>query len=143
MFFESLFENLIIKDANMDSNKGIDMHFLNEASELNKDILELESVEFQYNLLLGLPIEISMMNIESYINDYDKSVSEMRNLYEAWKRGNLKELNNLIFSESDEQLTVEQQKLIDDYNNKLIIDRNYNMFNKLNEYCFSVLKPSR
>ena len=134
MFFESLFENLIIDDANMNSNDGIDMYFLKLAEEKSKKIIEIETASFQYDLLLSLPEELSKMNLKNYIDDYDNSVADMRNLYEAWKKGNLEELNGIIFEESDEELTDEQQKLIDNYNNSLVIDRNYNMTNKLKEY---------
>ena len=46
-FFESLFENAIIVDANMDANAGIDMHFLKLAKSEQKDILEIETAESQ------------------------------------------------------------------------------------------------
>lgn len=134
MFFESLFENLIINDANMNSNNGIDVYFLNLAEEKSKQILEIETASFQYDLLLNLPEEISKMNLKNYIDNYDNSVTDMRKLYEAWKKGNLEELNGIIFEESNEELSDEQQKLIDNYNNSLIIDRNYHMTNKLKEY---------
>ena len=39
VFFESLFENLIINDAMLKSESGIDMYFLSLASENNKKIL--------------------------------------------------------------------------------------------------------
>lgn len=134
MFFESLFENLIINDADMNSNDGIDMYFLKLAEENSKQILEIESASYQYDLLLSIPEELSKMNIKNYIDDYDTSVEDMRNLYEAWKKGNLEELNGIIFEETEEDLTEEEQKLIDNYNNSLISDRNYNMSNKLQEY---------
>lgn len=133
-FFESLFENEIINDANMNSNDGIDMYFLNVAKENNKEILEVESADFQYNLLLSFPDELGKINIQSYVDSYDESVEELISLYEAWKKGDITELEEMLFQEQDTEYTEEQIKLIDDYNNALIIDRNYNMANILEKY---------
>lgn len=133
-FFESLFENAIISDASLNSNDGIDMHFLNLAKENNKTILEVESADFQYDLLLSFSDELGKLNIQSYVESYDESVDELTTLYEAWKKGDIVELEKMLFEETDTEYTEEQKKLIEDYNNALIIDRNYNMANVLETY---------
>lgn len=133
-FFESLFENEIINDANMNSNDGIDMHFLNLAKEGEKQILEVESADFQYDLLLGFPDELGKLNLQRYVDDYDTSVEQLTTLYEAWKKGDIVELEKMLFEEDDTEYTEEQKKLIEDYNNALIIDRNYNMAKVLETY---------
>lgn len=133
-FFESLLENAIIKDANMDANKGIDLYFLNLAKENEKNILEIETAEFQYNLLLNNPIELDRMLIDSYIDNYDESLEEMKKMYEAWKNGNQTVLEQLMFSEEVENLTVDQISLLENYNKRLITDRNYGMVNTLEQY---------
>ena len=134
VFFESLIENEIIKDANMDTSLGIDMHFLKLAKEKEMSILEIESADFQYDLLLSFGDELEKINIESYIENYDENVSDMRNTYEAWKKGNLTELEQLLSTTDYQSLNSDELELVNNYERKLITERNYNMANTLTKY---------
>ncbi len=134
VFFESLFENLIINDAMLKSESGIDMYFLSLASENNKKILEVESAEFQYNLLLNTPLELDKIMIEEYIDNYDLNVSQMKDLYELWKKGDKEQLENILINSESQNVTEEEKKLMENYNQSLIIDRNYGMANVLENY---------
>lgn len=134
VFFESLFENLIINDAKLKSESGIDMYFLSLASENNKKILEVESAEFQYNLLLNTPLELDKIMIEEYIDNYDLNVSQMKDLYELWKKGDKEQLENILINSESQNVTEEEKKLMENYNQSLIIDRNYGMANVLENY---------
>ncbi len=134
VFFESLFENLIINDAKLKSESGIDTYFLSLASENNKKILEVESAEFQYNLLLNTPLELDKIMIEEYIDNYDLNVSQMKDLYELWKKGDKEQLENILINSESQNVTEEEKKLMENYNKSLIIDRNYGMANVLENY---------
>lgn len=134
VFFESLFENLIIDDAMLKSESGIDTYFLSLASENNKKILEVESAEFQYNLLLNTPLELDKIMIEEYIDNYDLNVSQMKDLYELWKKGDKEQLENILINSESQNATEEEKKLMENYNQSLIIDRNYGMANVLENY---------
>lgn len=133
-FFESLFENIIIVDAGMDANKGIDTHFLNLAKKDNKSILEIETAEFQYDLLLSNPIELDQLMLASYVDDYDSNVLQMKELYEAWKNGDISELEEQILSSDTEGLTAEEIAMLENYNQTLINDRNRGMVKTLEQY---------
>lgn len=133
-FFESLFENAIIVDADMDANAGIDMHFLKLAKKDNKNILEIETAESQYDLLLGNPIELDKMMLEGYVENYDESITEMKDLYSAWKNGNANELEQELMPTSSEGLSPEEIEMIENYNNALINNRNYIMADALEKY---------
>lgn len=134
VFFISYFENLIIKDAGMDARDGVDMYFLNLAKENEKEILEVETAELQYDLLLNCPDELFQMMIGDCVNDYDKSVLGMEILYEAWKQGNTFALEKSTYEFEGEELTEEEIEMLDDYIQKFVIDRNYGMVNTLEKY---------
>lgn len=133
-FFESLFENSIIVDAGMNANKGIDVHFLNLAKKNGKGILEIETAEFQYDLLLSNPIELDKLMIDGYVNDYESGVTEMKELYSAWKKGDISDLEQKLFESDNSDLTDDQIKMVDNYNKALITDRNYGMVRALEQY---------
>ncbi|MCI8777883.1 MAG: TraB/GumN family protein [Bacilli bacterium] len=133
-FFESLFENAIIVDADMDANAGIDMHFLKLAKKENKNILEIETAASQYDLLLNNPIELDKMMLEGYVESYDESISEMKDLYNAWKKGDANELEQKLMPTSSEGLSQTEIEMIENYNNTLINKRNYIMTDALEKY---------
>lgn len=138
VFFESLFENLISKDAGLDSNKGIDMYFLKLAKEDKKDILEIETADFQYDLLLNMPNELHKQSIESYSNYYNFNVLSMKTLYNAWKKGDINILEKMSIGFYKVQfksiLSGEEYEMLDNYNKTLITDRNYGMAQALEKY---------
>lgn len=143
VFFESLLETIIIKDSGLDSNAGIDMHFLNLAKENQKDILEIETAEFQFDLLLNNPIELDKLLIFSMVYCYDENVSYMKELYENWKKGDtsLLEKDNYVYGEIDlpdeineQDFEAQVKELMKEYNKKMITDRNYNMSDTLEQY---------
>ena len=131
-FFESLFESIVIKDAKMDLSEGIDMYFLLLAKDDKKNILEIESAESQIDLLLNNPIELDKMMIDQYVNNYEETVNEMKDLYESWKSGDIEKLEK-SFS-IDENLSEEQIELISNYNKTLINNRNYIMVEAFENY---------
>lgn len=134
VFFESLLQNLMAVDAGLDTDKGIDMHFLTLAKQYKKTILEVESAEFQYDLLLGFPTELSKITISNTVNNYDEGVKELKNLYNIWKKGDLTEIEEVLFSESEGELSEEEQALLEMYNKSMITDRNVGMADALEQY---------
>ena len=135
-FFESLLTVAMTSDAKINANTGIDTYFLQEAKKDNKTILEVESVDFQNNLLFSFKDELYELIINETIDNYDNEVNSLKELYQAWKKGNANDI--MTFSDDDmdieDSYTDEQKKQIEDYNKKVIDERNTFMANKLIEY---------
>ena len=106
----------------------IDMYFLNIAKEDKKEIIELESANYQYGILSSFDIPMQVYLLEESVNNYDASLNQMKDLYELYKKGNKEDLENLLFS--DEEMN-EYDKI---YNNALITVRNEKMTKLLEEY---------
>ena len=134
-FFESLLTSLVLNKSGLDASSGIDIYFLTLAKKDKKEILEVESYEFQEALLTGFPDRYYELSINSIIEDIDESVQEIKDLYAAWKRGNEEELYELSKTDLDDpELTQEEKEMLIDYDKKVLIDRNVNMASKLEEY---------
>ena len=135
-FFQSLLTALIANDAKINTQTGIDEYFIKKAINDKKNILEVETSEFQTDLLLSFPDSLYELIINESIDNYDEEVKNLKSLYTAWKMGNIDEL----LKTADEDLeikdtyTKEQINLINDYNKKLIDDRNTEMTKKVVEY---------
>lgn len=72
----SLLENIIIEMSGLDAMDGIDLFFLGLAAEENKEIREVESLEFQYDLMTGFSDELMALIIGSYVEDPQVSADE-------------------------------------------------------------------
>lgn len=126
MFWFSLMENAAVLDADLDEKYGIDNYFLEQAKEDEKEIIELESAEYQYNLLSGFDYDAQVYLLTHSIDEYDEAKEALLELYKSYKEGNEKELEKLLLEESVDEYTKE-------YNDKLITIRNQNMAKSLEE----------
>ena len=135
-FFVSLLTNAMGIDAKIDPNNGIDMYFLNKAKSENKTILEVESSDFQNDLFLSFPDEFYELMIAETIENYDDNVEGLKKLYEAWKTGNAADLEKYGSEDIDvdDTYTEQQKAYIEDYNNKIVTERNKTMTDKAIEY---------
>lgn len=126
MFWFSLMENAMIVDAELNEQYGIDNYFLKRAKEDEKDILELETAEYQYNLLSSFDYDTQVYLLKQSIDEYDEAKEELVKLHELYKKGNERELKKLLLEEEIDEYTKE-------YNDKLITIRNQNMTKSLEE----------
>lgn len=126
VMWESLLSNAQSNDAKLYSSLGIDQHILKKAKDDEKVIIELESIEFQINMLNEVDNDTMKLIFTSSIDHYDEGVKGLKELYELYKKGNRKELEKAISEEDVEGL--------DDYNNKILYERNIGMSEKLDKY---------
>ena len=125
MIWVSLIEQAASIKSGLDSQKGIDMYFLNEAKNNSMEIIELESANLQYNILVNLDEELQLFLLNESIDNFEESITETKTLYEKYKIGDRLDLEEYIFSEETED------ELLIEYNEVFIDDRNKQMFKKL------------
>ena len=136
-FFESLISSLVVADAGINSNDGVDTYFLKKAKEDKKNILEVESFEFQEKMINSFPDRLFELSILSMIDNYDKQIEEMKRLYEIWKNGKESELIELVETDEvdiDEELSLEDKEIVKNYNYEMIDKRNVGMKDKFESY---------
>lgn len=127
IMWQSLIENVVMLDSGLDEQYGIDKHFLTLAKENNKNIIELESAEYQYNMLLGFDMDMQVYLLEESIKQIEEAKENMVKLYDLYKKGNKEDLEKLVFEEETSDSYTEQ------YNNELITVRNQNMTESLDQ----------
>ncbi len=126
----SLLEAVIIEMSGLDADNGIDMYFLQLAAEENKEIREVESVEFQYDMLLSFSDELLSLMIGAYSKTPQLAANSTLLLYEAWLNGNEALLSML----SKEDTGLEADKESAEYESKLITERNLTMADTAEDY---------
>lgn len=132
-FFELIISSFILTDSNIQSDDGVDLYFINMAKEDKKDILEIESYEYQSSILTSFSDRLYELLINSYLDNYDEQVSSTKKLYELWKKGDPEELSQFINEDIDFD-NEDDKKIVEEYNKKIYDDRNIGMKDKLEEY---------
>ena len=120
--------------AGLSTNYGIDYNMLDRAKQEGKEILELESVEFQMNMMADLSDDIQTLLFkeiatEGIVDDYSKELAE---LYEQWKKGEEMTDDDEVTDESS--VDEKDLELAEEYNKILVDDRNIGMAEKIKSY---------
>jgi uncharacterized protein YbaP (TraB family) len=117
---------------------GIDMYFLNKAAG-DKDILELEGVEFQVKLFESFSREDNENFLLSNILEADNIGKEVGKMIKAWRAGDVAGLERLMTEGIDKYPDLKN------FYKKLADDRNEGMVKKIINYmnegkkCFVVV----
>ena len=91
-------EEMEMRKVGLDPTLGIDLHFLEKASEEGKKISELESMEMQLELLAGFADDLQENLIMMTITDTSKRRDSVGSIIFAWKSGNAPLMENLVFA---------------------------------------------
>lgn len=121
----------------IDFEKGIDRLLINNASENNIPILNIESSTEQYKITNSLTDEYNIYSIENTLNSStEDAYTDISSMYEAYISGDVDKFTNSVSEEYDD-ISAEEASLINEYEEKLVINRNNNMSQKAIEYLSS------
>lgn len=120
-------ESVELMKSGYDPNYGIDKYFLSKA-EGRKRISELESLDYQIDLLVGLSDEEQELFLLYTLRELRMLVQEVDKLVEAWKSGAVEKMESAIT-----RSLAEDRRFYTIYD-KLIYKRNRNMAQKIEGY---------
>ena len=126
-FLALTMESLELMKSGYDPNYGIDKHFLSKA-EGRKKIVELESIDYQIDLLSRLNAEEQELFLLYTLKDLKMLDREVDKLVRAWKSGDTERMES-VFTKS----LSEDRKFSVIYD-KLIYQRNRGMAAKIEGY---------
>jgi uncharacterized protein YbaP (TraB family) len=121
---ESAMQQALLQKSGYSSSDGVDMYFL-KAAKNKKKILELESIDFQFDLLNSFSQQSQEAIFFKDIKDLKDCNTEFEKLYEAYRSADEKTLTEMI---------VDSSKDDPESYSKLLVDRNVGMANKIDEY---------
>ena len=138
----SLAEDIAMRQTELSSDLGIDKNLLSMAHDDGKEIFEIESAEFQTDLLMNLPEDVLEMVIASYTVENKEAITQsLEDTYTAWKTGDLQffEDSNDVEKRAELQaeqgitVTDEEKALFEEYNRIMLYERNEGMKEKAEE----------
>ncbi|MBR5272175.1 MAG: TraB/GumN family protein [Clostridia bacterium] len=138
MWYQYADNAALLKHSNLLSDYGMETLLLDKAYKQNMEVLSVESGSFQMALLNSFPEELFiflLQNLFANIDTYGKSLDE---LYTAWLDSDFEKFTACVLADSEVgELSPELIAMIDDYNKKLMDDRNVGMADKAEEYIKS------
>lgn len=117
-------QGLMYSKAGYAGSKGIDMYFVQKASDRKIPVIELESYEFQFNMLDNFSKELQLRNLKTTMDNINTLEEATNSMAETWKTGNEGQLLESINAMSHDE----------EYYKAMIIDRNVGMTDKIDGY---------
>lgn len=130
VLWENLIQNAMLEQTDAYSDLGIDMHFLTLAHKQNKEIIDIESAEFQYDMMAGFSESLQILLLEEIVSSYediDSFSQELNDMVTLWSKGDEKEFADFLNSDYDSVMTDEEKELLEEYNQAMLTDRNISM----------------
>lgn len=119
--------SLRMQQMGLESENGIDLHFLTLARG-RKEILELESADFQLRLLSGFSDGLQRLFLEQTLDDPLSTKEEIEKLIGYWRAGDAAGIEDLLFSDRRKEPELEPLFV------KLFDERNAAMAGKIEGY---------
>lgn len=116
---------LELQRAGYSEKLGIDLHFLREAAEAQKPIVELESLTWQLNMFEQFSAREQEAFLAMTLEDLQKGPGPLQALIDAWKSGDAATIDQLMNASFAADLTLKRVQ------NVLLTDRNKAMTAKI------------
>ena len=126
-FVSMLLTSMQLQNAGFLPQYGIDAHFIAKA-EGKKSILELESVEYQVDILSNFSDSQQELFLYMTLLDLDRINEDIPRLISVWSKGDTKAVERVLF-----ESLREDERLLPIYE-ILMYERNRNMAKKIEEF---------
>jgi uncharacterized protein YbaP (TraB family) len=108
----------------MNPQFGVDKHFYPLAQSAGKEILPLETVDFQLDLVTGFSKEEGELLMKSTLKEMDNIKKDLGELIKAWREGDADKLQKLMNDAMADSPVIYK---------RLLTDRNHNWIPKIEE----------
>ena len=126
-FVSMLLTSMQLQNSGFLPEYGIDAHFMAKA-EGKKSILELESVEYQVDMLSNLSASEQELFLYMTLLDLDNINEDLPQLINVWSRGDTRTVESILFK------SLQKDSRLVPIFEKIIYERNRNMAKKIEEY---------
>ena len=143
--WDQMLEQELIKPSGLSPEYGMDGLLLDRAYERGMEILEVESAHFQYGLMNDFPEELYVLLIGETLEEADSYCDDLNEMYDAWLSGDTETLGEYVIGteeeveaeEDEEDLTEDQIEMLEEYDRKMLDERNLGMAEKAESYLKS------
>lgn len=125
-FWYQTINSLYYEEHEYDVYAGVDRFLINEAYDDEKEIIEIESVEEQYDMLIEMSPELQTFLLADIVSNYNSISMKISTdmMLEAWMDGNEKYFDLMLSEESTALLNEKEQALLEEFNTAMYDERN-------------------
>ncbi|MDR3135618.1 MAG: TraB/GumN family protein [Deltaproteobacteria bacterium] len=111
-----------LQSLGYDEALGLDLYFIQKAKDKGKPVFELETVNEQFDSLIGFDEIDSVLFLKTTLLEYDQVGEQIDNIFATWQAGDEKGFEELFFEiyRKNPELGPVLKKLIDDRNVKML-----------------------
>lgn len=102
--------------AGYDPTSGVEMALMARAKAAGKPIDAFETVDKQVSILAGLPEDIQLAFLRETLKDFDEAVTLLDGMVEAWAKGDVEALDELVVEDMKADSPALYQTLLVDRN---------------------------
>jgi len=110
-----------LQKLGFDPEQGVDRYFFNKAKEDKKEIIGLETLDFQLGLFTGLTKEEEDAMLKETLQEISSFKKELTQMTTAWKNGDTKTLDKLMLEAMRDYPQIHKKLLLD--RNKVWVDK--------------------
>ncbi|HPU56308.1 MAG TPA: TraB/GumN family protein, partial [Verrucomicrobiota bacterium] len=108
---------LELQKLGMDPEHGIDRYFFDRAVKEKKQIVPLETIDFQIDLITRLPREEEVLFVKITLDEFELAKEEVEGLVAAWRSGDADKLEKYL-NEADRQAPALFKRFVGDRNER-------------------------
>ena len=126
----SFVDDCLYGKLGVDMDSGVDKHLIALANDTGKEILDIESAEYQFEMLADYSPELQEYLLKSSLESYDDQDAvkeELGRMLDLWASGDVAAFSEYLESEDDDVTDEEELRLYEEYNDSMIVVRNDNM----------------
>jgi uncharacterized protein YbaP (TraB family) len=112
-------EVMELQKLGYDPEYGLDKHFYALAEKAGKQVVPLETIEFQIRLLTDLSKEEGEMVMKSTLDDLDTTKKDVQDLLKAWQTGDANGLEKML-NEAAHDAPAVFKRLVSDRNQRWV-----------------------
>lgn len=125
----------IVRYSDLDTEHAMDMMLINRAYEKSIPVWEVESAAYQMEVLDSFDDETYLTQIQTTLDSLELYGTSLEMMYRVWLSGDRDLFWKMIAAETDG--SSPEATALEDYNARLINERNVNMAKKAEEYLLS------
>jgi hypothetical protein len=125
-----------LMQAGLDTEYGIDIFFIEEAYIRQMPVIEIETAEGQFEMMLGFSLPLQIFLLQDAADNFDQGAAYITELFETWKRGDYAMLNHMLKQDYGDM----PAHLLNEYMTAMLTERDINMAAAARRYMADGLK---
>ncbi len=97
-----------LQEIGMDASEGVDIHMLERAREMDKEIVELETMIVQLQIMGEMDMKVQQAVLQDTIEELDYDLDRIKNVVESWQAGEVDPVYDFLFERRDKSPEMQE-----------------------------------